>query len=480
MAKADKQNSPYSELSRKLKGSDYGSAIDTLQTDLGLLEASGAEMEALLIYIVNKCYRQKSYNVDITLMALGLLDGYNNRLDRLEPIEERDLYSERRDKFLKETNYIAIKYGDQAKTYEEAKQTLVKNQKSGKEFPLIERIRNSLNSSTTNCLVAVLTKLYKEKATINVYLEKAKKDFKKRVDERELGDIDWSEDHISPQLLPSLKYYGQSPEGTSLSQPCDTMKNSNFIDKKDSTEATRVIAQAPIEPAEPDSEPSAEQRKESAPEPPSEPPTSVHDLTPKPTPEPPVEPTQELALEPISDLTREQPVNATSEPTPVSPPEPRPNSVEGATQELPPKPTQELPNSNDKKGESDPSSKPNKRIAIVIVAVAVLLVVTFVVFLFVKYRSAAMDPVEAPEGGGIVNPDEINTESNMSMTYQSSSGIKVDINISGISETANVSVDSDTEDGKIIISLNEYYSEGLRDAAIEDFSTEGDGHENID
>ncbi len=59
MAKADKQNSPYSELSRKLKGSDYGSAIDTLQTDLGLLEASGAEMEALLIYIVNKCYRQK-------------------------------------------------------------------------------------------------------------------------------------------------------------------------------------------------------------------------------------------------------------------------------------------------------------------------------------------------------------------------------------------------------------------------------------
>ena len=68
----------------------------------------------------------------------------------------------------------------------------------------------------------------------------------------------------------------------------------------------------------------------------------------------------------------------------------------------------------------------------------------------------------------------------MSMTYQSSSGIKVDINISGISETANVSVDSDTEDGKIIISLNEYYSEGLRDAAIEDFSAEGDGHENID
>lgn len=199
-------------------------------------------------------------------MALGLLDGYNNRLDRLEPIEERDLYSERRDKFLKETNYIAIKYGDQAKTYEEAKQTLVKNQKSGKEFPLIERIRNSLNSSTTNCLVAVLTKLYKEKATINVYLEKAKKDFKKRVDERELGDIDWSEDHISPQLLPSLKYYGQSPEEASLSQPCDTMENSNFIDKKDSTEATRVIAPAPTELVEPSLEPPADQIQASVPD----------------------------------------------------------------------------------------------------------------------------------------------------------------------------------------------------------------------
>ena len=65
----------------------------------------------------------------------------------------------------------------------------------------------------------------------------------------------------------------------------------------------------------------------------------------------------------------------------------------------------------------------------------------------------------------------------MSMTYQNPNGVKVDINISGISEPASVSIESDMEAGKIIISLNEYYYKESQDAAIKDFPVGGDTHE---
>lgn len=510
MAKAAEQKSQYSKLARKLKGSDYGDAINSLQTDLKLLEASGAEMEALLIYIVNRRYRQQSYNADIALMALGLLDGYNNRTDRLEPSEERDLYAERREKFLEKTSYIAMKYGNQAKTYKEAKQTLVKNRKSGEMFPLIERIRNSLNSSTTNCLISVLTMLYEENG--DGHLEKAKEVFQKRACEKKIKSIDWSKDHISLQLLPSLKCYGRPPEEASLSQPCDTVKNLNFIDKKDSTEAARVIALAPTGPVEPDSEPPTEQIQEPTPESPLEPSTSVHDLT--------LKLISESTLESSTELTQEP--EPFSEPTPVSTTEPTSDSAEELTQGVPPEPTQESsenitpesipesvlgitpkmcadttselpsdstsdspldittkpiptpliesyicspndemlpqpetsikpPNPNIKKGKLDLSSKPNKWIAIA--TVVILLFAAFAVLLFVmhtkdKDRNVAIDPVKAVEGGGIIDSNETSVETNVSVTFQSSSGAIVNVNASGIDNFASVSVIMTDKDGK--------------------------------
>lgn len=125
------------------------------------------------------------------------------------------------------------------------------------------------------------------------------------------------------------------------------------------------------------------------------------------------------------------------------------------------------------------SLKPNIR-AIIAGVLAILLLTMmplFAIYTLNKSKNTNIDQVKAAEGGGIVKPDEASIEPNMSMTYQNPNGVKVDINISGISESASVSIDSDMEAGKIIISLNEYYYKEFQDAAIKDFPVGGDTYE---
>lgn len=133
----------------------------------------------------------------------------------------------------------------------------------------------------------------------------------------------------------------------------------------------------------------------------------------------------------------------------------------------------------DEKDKPERSFKSNKW-AIIAGVLAILLLTMmplFAIYTLNQSKKTNIDQVKASEGGGIVNPDEASIEPNMSMTYQNPNGVKVDINISGISEPASVSIESDMEAGKIIISLNEYYYKESQDAAIKDFPVGGDTHE---
>lgn len=431
MAKVDKKNSPYSELARKLKGSDYSNAINTIQIDLGLLKTNGAEMEALLIYIVNRRYRQRGRNADITLMALGLLDGYHNRVDRLEPSEERDLYAERRETFLQKTNYIAINYGDQAKTYKEAEQTLVKNPKTGTEFPLIERIRNTLNKSTTNCLIDVLATLYEDKGITDEHLQKAKEDFQKRAHEKEIKRINWPElDHIPPELLPPLKHYIQSAATFSASEP-------ELMPKADPEHNVEIRHPDTSVPATDDFQTGAK-------------------------------PTIDSGVLNIDDLP----------------------ALVSDTQELPPNASKPKKFIEKLKAWIRDTFKIDKfcnpTIITVIMALAILALAMLVFAIYTNYTENAnldIDPVEAHEGGGIVNPDEASIEPDVSMRYQSFSGATFDIDIFEPNRTASVSIeitDSDGRTEKVIIELDELYNgaeTGRPGVANKDFSGGVDAYE---
>lgn len=186
------------------------------------------------------------------------------------------------------------------------------------------------------------------------------------------------------------------------------------------------------------------------------------------------QPTPESTSESTQDSDPETSTEQTQEHTPKS----HTDASSDGTPHPPKANAEMLEPKNNKKDKPEHSSKPNKW-AVITGALAILLamMLPFAIYAWNKSKNVNIDQVKADEGGGIVNPDEASTEPNMSITYQSPNGIKVDINISGISETASVSVDSDTEKGKIIISLDDYFNEGSQNAAIRDFSAEGGGHE---
>ena len=220
MTKEGEQNNLYSELVRKLKGSDYSDALGTIQDDLNLpARTSYAEMEALLIFAVRKAYGNRR-NADIALMALGLLSGFDNREGNLETQQAKDLYAERREQFLLKTNYISIQSKGKFNTYEDAKQAVRSVDKNGSVKSELDTIRSTLDSATSRVLLKVISSLYGKKGTANNYLEEAKSRCEKIAEEQNIGKINWTAcDYIRKELLPSLKFYKRLPSVSPQPKP---------------------------------------------------------------------------------------------------------------------------------------------------------------------------------------------------------------------------------------------------------------------
>lgn len=219
----DKKEEYYSKLVTSLKLHNYSDALGTIQDDLNLpAKTSYAEMEALLIFMVGKVYGNNR-NTDIALMALGLLSGFDNREGNLETQQEKDMYRERREQFLLETNYISIQSKGKFNTYEDAKQAVRSEDKNGLAKYELDTIRSTLDSVTSRVLLKVVSSLYKffeKRGTVDDYLGEAKSNFEKIAEEQNIGKISWTAcDCIRKDLLPSLRFYEQVPSVSSQPKP---------------------------------------------------------------------------------------------------------------------------------------------------------------------------------------------------------------------------------------------------------------------
>ena len=239
-----------------------------------------------------------------------------------------------------------------------------------------------------------------------------------------------------------------------LPQPCYTLENFEPKGKKKSTKSTQATVTEPIESAEP----------------------MLVSF---------IKPTQKPASELPSNSTPDLPLDTITESGLKSVAEPTGNSdTTGDEASHPPKADAETPNpTNDKEGKPNRFFNLNKWA--VIGAVLVMAIILFVVLLFAmdarnKDRSVDINRVDAPEGDGIINPNEASVETNTSMTIYSSSGAT--INITGIDNIASVSVITTDGDGKleqIIVKLDEIYDETVTEQqdATKDFSGGVDAYE---
>lgn len=94
------------EILKKLRTtSDYDNVLRTLAENLNLSRTPAAAMKALLIHIVLDTFGT-SIKAEVVLVGLGLLQGYDNQYQAISDDVARNMLTERRIKFLQESNYL--------------------------------------------------------------------------------------------------------------------------------------------------------------------------------------------------------------------------------------------------------------------------------------------------------------------------------------------------------------------------------------
>ena len=84
---------------------DYDNVLGTLAENLNLSGAPAAAMKALLIHIILDTFGT-SIKAEVVLVGLGLLQGYDNQYQATSDDVARNMLTERRIKFLQESNYL--------------------------------------------------------------------------------------------------------------------------------------------------------------------------------------------------------------------------------------------------------------------------------------------------------------------------------------------------------------------------------------
>lgn len=202
MADAD-----YAKLATGLKSRNYYGTLAEIRDALGLpTSTKHSEMEALLIFVINDLYNDK-IQTDITLMAVGLLNGFSRSQGRAEPKDESKLYSKRREQFLEETNYIEVVSEGRFRSYNEAKNAQKGTSEDGKIKTELDTIRGTLGKDDTRYLADVISTLYARKERIDDYLTAAKDAFTEKTSQKGVHKINWRNwDRIPQDWLPTLKH----------------------------------------------------------------------------------------------------------------------------------------------------------------------------------------------------------------------------------------------------------------------------------
>lgn len=202
MADAD-----YTKLATGLKSRNYYGTLAEIRDALSLpTSTKHSEMEALLIFVINDLYNDK-IQTDITLMAVGLLNGFSRSQGRAEPKDESKLYSKRREQFLKETNYIEVVSEGRFRSYDEAQNAQKGTSEDGKIKTELDTIRGTLGKDDTRYLADAISTLYARKERIGDYLTAAKDAFTEKASQKGVHKINWRNWNRIPQdWLPTLKH----------------------------------------------------------------------------------------------------------------------------------------------------------------------------------------------------------------------------------------------------------------------------------
>ena len=202
---------------RKLRSvSDYDAYLITLACGLGLPDStSPIAMKALIIRATKDTFPD-TINADMVLVALGLLQGYNNQYGAETGRVARNRLTERRKRFLQESSY---------------KPTDIISNDTGKT------ILSTLGSTDGRSIDLVVENLY-ETPSLNAYLQKSINDYGV-----------FNDDQLIDVKLPVLRYprtvnITTTNEDAATQPTSETTKTSDTTSNQESEQAEAASAQA--------------------------------------------------------------------------------------------------------------------------------------------------------------------------------------------------------------------------------------------
>ena len=202
---------------RKLRSvSDYDAYLITLACGLGLPDStSPIAMKALIIRATKDTFPD-TINADMVLVALGLLQGYNNQYGAETGKVARNRLTERRKRFLQESSY---------------KPTDIISNDTGKT------ILSTLGSTDGRSIDLVVENLY-ETPSLNAYLQKSINDYGV-----------FNDDQLIVVKLPVLRYprtvnITTTNEDAATQPTSETTKTSDTTSNQESEQAEAASAQA--------------------------------------------------------------------------------------------------------------------------------------------------------------------------------------------------------------------------------------------
>lgn len=202
---------------RKLRSvSDYDAYLITLACGLGLPDStSPIAMKALIIRATKDTFPD-TINADMVLVALGLLQGYNNQYGAETGKVARNRLTERRKRFLQESSY---------------KPTDIISNDTGKT------ILSTLGSTDGRSIDLVVENLY-ETPSLNAYLQKSINDYGV-----------FNDDQLIDVKLPVLRYprtvnITTTNEDAATQPTSETTKTSDTTSNQESEQAEAASAQA--------------------------------------------------------------------------------------------------------------------------------------------------------------------------------------------------------------------------------------------
>ena len=202
---------------RKLRSvSDYDAYLITLACGLGLPDStSSIAMKALIIRATKDTFPD-TINADMVLVALGLLQGYNNQYGAETGKVARNRLTERRKRFLQESSY---------------KPTDIISNDTGKT------ILSTLGSTDGRSIDLVVENLY-ETPSLNAYLQKSINDYGV-----------FNDDQLIDVKLPVLRYprtvnITTTNEDAATQPTSETTKTSDTTSNQESEQAEAASAKA--------------------------------------------------------------------------------------------------------------------------------------------------------------------------------------------------------------------------------------------